>query len=175
MCFGLSFSASSSITRIKGFSRHDVGYDSYLDFDSRNRGCLRNRMDGKKMNEITQERVIDWFEVDEDGYPTDESLKRLGETRFDPPYAAQFLYDEFEKIVNQIPCASIWFVEGKDILDHPNTLINFTTGGWSGAESLIGTLLNNFWIKHYHSMWKRGGLYVFDIPASARISSAKKS
>jgi hypothetical protein len=152
-----------------------VGYDGYLDFDSRDRGCLRDRMDGKKMNEITQEKVIDWFVVDEDGYPEDDSLARLATVNFEPPYAAQFLYEEFETIVGQIPCASIWFVEGKDILDHPNTLIHFTTGGWSGAEALIRVLLSNFWIKHYHCSWKRGGLYVFDIPVSARISSAKES
>lgn len=128
------------------------------------------------MNQETKPRelVISWFEVDEDGYPTDDSLKRLGSVNFEPPYAAQFLYEEFEQIVNQIPCASIWFVEGKDILDHPNTLIHFTTGGWSGAESLIGVLLSNFWIKHYHCMWKRGGLYVFDIPVSARIQKEKE-
>jgi hypothetical protein len=46
--------------------------------------------------------------------------------------------------------------------------VEYITGGWSGAEDhLIGAMLNQFWIKHYHSLWKRRGYFVFEVPATA--------
>lgn len=62
--------------------------------------------------------------------------------------------------------------------DEPVKIIRFITGGWSGAEDLIGVMLGHFWIKHFHKEWKRGGLFVFEVPErfyAARPASPKES
>jgi len=110
------------------------------------------------------QKVIDWFEVDENGYPTDDSIQRLEKQVFMPPYAGDFLINEFEIICDQIPCISLKYEETTNDFKEPVTRIYFSTGGWSGAEELIGTLLSHFWITHYHIQWNRGGHYIFEIP-----------
>ncbi|MGX1418290.1 hypothetical protein AB7M43_008382 [Bradyrhizobium elkanii] len=32
-------------------------------------------------------------------------------------------------------------------------------------------MLRQFWIKHYHSLWKRGGYFVFEVPEHVLAAS----
>lgn len=106
----------------------------------------------------------DW-EIDEDGYPTEATLARLKAHRFEPLEARQFMLETFPAICEQIPCCSC------DVIDAtcqwsgaPEKHVEFSTGGWSGAEDLIYTLLDHFWVKQLHWSWRRGGHFVFRIP-----------
>lgn len=46
-----------------------------------------------------------------------------------------------------------------------NYRVRLAPGGWSGNEDIIKALRNNelFWMCYYEE-WKRGGLWVFEIP-----------
>lgn len=101
----------------------------------------------------------------EEGYPTDEGLAALRSHAFDPREAAQFLVHDFPAICAGISCCSVRVEDGKTITGAKAHRIAFSTGGWSGAEDLIGTMLSHFWIKHHHSKWQRGGHYEFEVPA----------
>lgn len=39
--------------------------------------------------------------------------------------------------------------------------ITLITCGWSGNESIIKALLNNFWLNYWYHEWVRGGKHVF--------------
>lgn len=104
------------------------------------------------------------FEAEE-GYPVDEWIEKLQAFPFDPHSAARFLVDHFIEISRQISCCVVEVTDSTDeVIYHPAKMIYFATGGWSGAEDLIGTMLTHFWIRHFYSMWKRGGAYWFEVP-----------
>ena len=104
-----------------------------------------------------------WFECD-DGYPTDESLERLEKCEFTPATARAFLTDDLPAIAGQIAYMQVWTEDARDDFDKPVVRVSYATGGWSGAEDLIDAMLSHFWIRYYHTMWKRGGLFVFELP-----------
>lgn len=111
-------------------------------------------------------RIAEWFECDADGYPEEESLERLRALGTSPLgmemwEAARFLVFDFPEISNQIACCR---VEVRDDESEPVKRIEFVTGGWSGAEELIGVMLKHFWVSHMHDRWERGGLFTFEVP-----------
>ena len=58
---------------------------------------------------------------------------------------------------------SKWIVDdfGDNILE-----VEFHTGGWSGAETVIGKLLSHHGLRMlYYQKWESGGHYWFHIPA----------
>lgn len=106
---------------------------------------------------------IEW----EEGYPTDASLEAFGAVKdfpIDWSVAGRFLRQELAKCAEHC-CASYEEEAATDLLGKPCTHLHFSTGGWSGAESLISALLGKFWIEHLHIQWNRGGHYIFEVPA----------
>lgn len=110
------------------------------------------------------ERVCDWFECDGEGYPEDDSLQKLMAFDMTPQQAARFVVYDFPEICEQISCCHCAVSDAEDWDGKPKKMVRFTTGGWSGAEDLIGAMLGHFWIKHLHFRWERGGLFEFEVP-----------
>lgn len=106
-----------------------------------------------------------------EGYPAEEWIDRfeaLPFTTITPAEAADFLVNRLPEVAKTISCMQVRVADAKDeYSDRPMKRVEYITGGWSGAEDLIGAMLGQFWIKHYHSLWKRGGYFVFEVPASA--------
>jgi hypothetical protein len=113
--------------------------------------------------------LIDTYESAE-GYPTDEWIDRfnaLPATTITPAQAADFLVNRLPEIAKTISCMQIRVEDATtDFKVEPVKRVEYITGGWSGAEMLIGAMLRQFWIGHYHSLWKRGGYFVFEVPRS---------
>jgi hypothetical protein len=101
--------------------------------------------------------------VDNDGYLEDEWLETLRRRPFSAKEAAQFLVETFPKAVRLMWCPSVEVTEESDGIQDC-WKIRFATGGWSGAEELIDAVLAHFWMRHHHTVWKRGGLYIFEVP-----------
>jgi hypothetical protein len=88
-------------------------------------------------------------EFDEDGYPTEETLKAIREWPTDDlPAMLTF-------------CEKAW--QYKDYVVHEGDTWEFHTGGWSGNESIIQAMDDNqlFWIRYWKSS-ERGGHYKFE-------------
>lgn len=106
----------------------------------------------------------------EEGYPSEEWIDKFnslppGSIR--PNEADDFLVNRLPEIAKTISCMQVIIGDAKDDYgDRPLKRIEYITGGWSGAEDLIGAMLSQFWIKHRHSLWKRGGYFVFEVPAT---------
>jgi hypothetical protein len=119
-------------------------------------------------NEYTE--LLDAYEASE-GYPTDAWIERfsgLPLTTITPVQAADFLVNRLPEIAKTISCMQVHVENGhSDFKVEPIKRVEYITGGWSGAEMLIGAMLGQFWIRHYHSLWKRGGYFEFEVPASA--------
>lgn len=119
-------------------------------------------------------RVAEWFEIDDDGYPKEESLTRLRDllSLKDDSAAAvtngvRFMLYDFPVIVEEIGYGRAWEPD-KPVTRHPITgeggkIIAFATGGWSGQETLIGVMLESTIIQMMHSVWLRGGYYEFEV------------
>ncbi len=105
---------------------------------------------------------------DNDGYPTEDELKRVKEWtvvdgKFD--FAGWFAF------VRSIWWAPDWGwheYDGKDDFDRPTHFYRISTGGWSGNEDMIGAMQDNFvgwsmtWLDH-----RRGGHYRFGVTKDA--------
>lgn len=91
-------------------------------------------------------------ELDDDGYPTDESIEIIKNWPIPDPLGYKPLLEFIKPI----------FYKYGDIkkLDNGNTRI--VTGGWSGCESAIDAMaINPFWVVCWE-VSKRGGYYEFD-------------
>lgn len=101
-----------------------------------------------------------WF--DGAGYPTDAAVMAIE----DWPFTDVWNLMEF--------VAGLWRYEKYVTRSKASRRWRFATGGWSGNETLICALQNNFvfwslcWLKS-----ERGGLHVFEIPSS--VKALKKS
>lgn len=107
---------------------------------------------------------VEW----EDGYPTaeDDDFLAWSSLPLDFRHAAQFLLRELPEAAANC-CASCNVVDGMDgITGKLVKLIAFTTGGWSGAESLIAFIESRPDTSHFMLSWRRGGHYLFEIPVS---------
>lgn len=85
-------------------------------------------------------------------YPTDSELKEISEW---PTTDLKGWFDFIE---------SIWWMADWGIRK-TNGKIYMSTGGWSGNESIIGAMMENFilWGRCWQSS-RRGGHYVFEMP-----------
>ena len=105
---------------------------------------------------------VEW----EDGYPTaeDNDFMAWSSLPLDFWQAAQFLLRELPEAAANC-CAFCSVVDATDDnSDGPVKRIEFSTGGWSGAESLISFIGSRLDTNHFMISWRRGGHYVFEIP-----------
>lgn len=110
-----------------------------------------------------------WPEIDwDDCYPTDESLDALEaamkESGSDAREAAAFLMRELPKCASN--CVASCRVVDDMANSRPIKRIEFSTGGWSGAEQITGLIEGRFDLSHFMFSWQRGGHYVFEVPDS---------
>lgn len=110
----------------------------------------------------------EWPEVEwEECYPTaeDDDFAAWDGLPLDFNEAAKFLLRELPRAADNC-CAwgTVQDAYAFDDMDRPCKLIKFSTGGWSGAESLIGFIGSRFDTKHFMLSWRRGGHYEFEIP-----------
>lgn len=110
--------------------------------------------------------MSNWPEIEyEDCYPVDEDFADWTSTQ--PPLSFK---DAGEWLLRELPraaeymCCSCRITRGKDIMDKPVHRIHFSTGGWSGAESIIRLIGRRVDLKHLMLSWRRGGHYVFEVP-----------
>ena len=90
------------------------------------------------------------LELDDDGYPTENTLKQIEKYRGNPDLLMQEIKFLFEPYGSCQKEGNVWQV---------------STGGWSGCESIIATLEMNFIF--WWQCWKltmRGGYYEFEMP-----------
>ena len=101
------------------------------------------------------------FELEEDGYPTEETLEEISNWQISKDFheLMYFVQDQWHWGESQY---SEKVTESFD--DNKEVTYCFLTGGWSGNESIIEALEQNFvfWSLHWHSS-KRGGKYKFKI------------
>lgn len=90
------------------------------------------------------------WQMDDDGYPDDEELKRIAEW----PYTDIAGMLEFAQGLWSYP--DRWWIEGDTL--------HLSTGGWSGNESVVDAMAQNrmFWAISWVSS-RRGGHYEFDL------------
>jgi hypothetical protein len=110
---------------------------------------------------------------DDNGYPTaeDDDFLAYAGLPLDFQRAAEFILTELPRAAEHC-CAWCGVTDAVDFMDHPVKRIEFSTGGWSGAESLIGFIESRFDTRHFMESWRRGGHYVFEIPRRAYFASS---
>lgn len=88
--------------------------------------------------------------MDDDGYPTEETLRVIREW---PWQDGNALFDYL---------AAAWIYDNYRDPDVGDGTATFSTGGWSGHEDMIDAAAENrmWWTMHWHSS-TRGGHYVF--------------
>lgn len=89
--------------------------------------------------------------VDENGYPTSEALLEVA--RYD--VIKQGIHGYLKLI------KSLWYYPDRFILKKDELYLS--TGGWSGNESVIESMRQNFFFFIAHTKWQRGGHYWFDL------------
>lgn len=108
-----------------------------------------------------------WPEVEwEDGYPLaeDDDFAAWDSLPLSFANAAAFLMLELPRAAAN--CCASCEVSNKFNVDikAPVKHVYFSTGGWSGAESLIGFIERRVDTSYFMLSWHRGGHYVFEIP-----------
>jgi len=101
---------------------------------------------------------IEW---DQDGYPTDETIKRLSEGTKSQTECCEFLASLPEQLESCIYANVTTCIMEQD----ESFEICVSTGGWSGVEAIIGEIrkwpLCNLM---YFYAWQRGGHFTWRIP-----------
>lgn len=101
----------------------------------------------------------------EGGYPVDEEFAALEGAEIDFYAAAQWLLSELPVAAENMPCfCSVENRIPERLNDRPARVISFSTGGWSGAESIASLIERRFDLSYFMQSWRRGGHYVFEIP-----------
>ena len=107
------------------------------------------------------------IEMDDDGYPTEESLTALKLWLDKAPLdqLGKYLLGPFLKFADICDYVTI----DQEITQHEikefgpkRSVITFHTGGWSGAESYLDVILSCMFLKmFYYDGWRRGGHHTF--------------
>lgn len=84
--------------------------------------------------------------MDEDGYPTEETISRI----------RNWSYTDFEGLAAF--CHSLWIYD--DYSSWDGKVWNVSTGGWSGHEEIISEI-PQAWKFLFKAEWRRGGHYIF--------------
>ena len=93
--------------------------------------------------------------LDEDGYPTDDTLKKI--TEWDWKHT-----DKLFELLRKLWAYNEYWTQTDN---GENITYNISTMGWSGNESIIDALEENYIIWHF--TWiqtRRGGHYIFELP-----------
>lgn len=112
------------------------------------------------------------IELDDEGYPTEESLDAIrrfrlesrGDRRQWEEAAIEILDDAMAKWWPREILVKVDYAKC-DLLGDNVKRFTFATGGWSGNESIIRAFQYNFllwnlyWVKS-----ERGGIYTFEVP-----------
>ena len=109
---------------------------------------------------------LSWPSVEwEEGYPTaeDDEFLTWDGLQLDFQKAAAFVLHELPSAAENC-CASCAAYDSFDAIGRAVWRIEFSTGGWSGAESLMSFIRSRADTRHFMESWKRGGHYVFEIP-----------
>ena len=108
-------------------------------------------LDGSLWIDYGYKEMIKEFELDNDGYPTDNTLITIEEWTHK---------DGFNNLLENITPLLEGY--GKCVRDSNNWVV--VTGGWSGNESIINSLLKNrmFWMLCWR-LSKVGGYYGFRV------------
>lgn len=104
--------------------------------------------------------------MDADGYPEDDELETIEKWPWDHPLGWRGLFD----YVKERWYMADWGwseVPGTDIIDGPVTKFNVSTAGWSGNESIVGSMQRNwmFWSSCWEQS-RRGGHFIFELKPS---------
>lgn len=97
------------------------------------------------------------YQLDSEGYPTEDFLNFLKGYKGERPIG-----EVVQIILNN------WYYDWyqlEDVEDGKRTL-QLHTGGWSGNEDIISSILSNHWLTHgkmKYVQWNRGGHYRFEI------------
>lgn len=98
----------------------------------------------------------------DDCYPVDEDFKAFADLPLSFKLAGDWLLSELHRACKHM-CCSCDIRRGKNIVGKPVWLIHFSTGGWSGAESIIALISRRVDLKYHMLSWRRGGHYVFEV------------
>jgi hypothetical protein len=110
---------------------------------------------------MTMDWTLDPLEQDDDGYPTEEAIERVRKFKGQPEELLALVrtgwhYGDWG-----------WHEESACDDDSLNRSVHryyLHTGGWSGNESLISAMENNF--QFWMVVWvqsRRGGHYIFEV------------
>ena len=111
----------------------------------------------------------------EDGnYLDGDWLDALRHRPFTYKEAAHFLVETFPRAVGLMWCPFVSVTDEISEIHGDVRRVRFATGGWSGAEELIEIILSHFWMKHFHVLWRAGGLFIFDVPEHDLEAAATK-
>jgi len=124
--------------------------DFYIDIEKHRQSQVAQLQTAVKNN---QERLtMEHPQLDEHGYPAGTALQAITE----------WPYNDFNGLVKFI--AEIWNWSPR-YWKREGQVIHASTGGWSGYESIIDALQDNFvfWAMCWQSS-RRGGHYVFELP-----------
>lgn len=109
--------------------------------------------------------MIPPFEIDGNGYPTEEWLSAFECCELDSfKEAASFLVNDLPRIAEQIGYCTCRVTDCTTVLREPAKVVEFSTGGWSGAEELIVVMLKKLPINYMYTKWERGGRHTFEVP-----------
>jgi hypothetical protein len=106
---------------------------------------------------------------DADGYPTDETLDRITTWPTDS-FAAMHAAMDFAGRAWSYP--KYWevdpeFAAGEYVGQRPLRRYVFSTGGWSGNESIVAAIEANQMLQMLGAWsWRRGGHYEYRFPAA---------
>ena len=111
--------------------------------------------------------MCDWPSIEyEDCYPVDEDFVACGRVSSPPldfTLAGEWLLRELPRACEHM-CCSCKVNRSTDDFGKPVHRIYFSTGGWSGAESIVALINRRADLKRLMLSWRRGGHYVFEIP-----------
>lgn len=100
------------------------------------------------------------------GYPTEATLRRI---RRWPGRTIQDCIDAMDFAGRAWSYPDYWTKEDDwpdpDLLGRPCTRYTFSTGGWSGNESIVAAIEKNQWLQMVGAWsWRRGGHYEYRFP-----------
>lgn len=99
----------------------------------------------------------DDLEVDANGYPSDAAVEAISMVAVAD--ARRWLLEVFPDALRATGYAKVSVVDSET-----ERRIEFSTGGWSGAEAIAWAVLEHPVMRLYRSSEFRGGHYVFKVP-----------